>query len=366
MIDAAIAQHFHDKTFWIKAEITDVKKQENKNWCFFKLLEKENKNIVAEIRAVMWSNAFKQIAIFEKETHQKFESGLEISCCVNVRFNKRFGLDLEVIALDFAYTIGKIELERKETLAKLLRNNKIKLLADGSYASPNNSEHLPNIIKKIAFITAPNSDGQRDFLKVMGNNSYGYTFYIHNFGTQVQGDAAPKKIITQLNELIDTNYDAIVIARGGGSDTDFKTFNDYDLCEVIANFKIPILTGIGHDRNTSIADLMARQKRTPTDVANFICAHNYNFEYDVMQKVQKINHFWKQRLQQISQNLHHLKRTIKNLDPENTLKKGFAIIYQEKKIVTKHTALNTNAALIIQMADCEIETQINKTNERKR
>ena len=135
-------------------------------------------------------------------------------------------------------------------------------------------------MQRIALVTAPNSDGQRDFKQEMANNQYGYAFAVTEFLTQIQGDNSSKLIVQQL-QLIESQmekYDLVVIVRGGGSQTDFKPFDDYELSKYVASFPLPVFTGIGHDRNTSIVDMMARQYKTPTKVASSIVDHNYNFE----------------------------------------------------------------------------------------
>src|SRR3954451_23628319 len=134
-IDATICNRFAGKTFWIKAEITDLKKYADKRWCFLKFIEKEGNTITAEMKGVFWSNSYHHIENFEKETQQQFASGLEITCNVKVRFHKRFGLDFEVLAIDFAYAIGKMEIERKQTIDRLLKNPAIFLLNDGSFST---------------------------------------------------------------------------------------------------------------------------------------------------------------------------------------------------------------------------------------
>ncbi|MEO7768905.1 MAG: exodeoxyribonuclease VII large subunit, partial [Ferruginibacter sp.] len=176
-IHAAINSRFAGRTCWIRAERTDVKKYKDKRWCFLKFIEKDGNVISTEMKGVFWSGTYHHVENFEKETQQLFASGLEITCSVRVRFHKRFGLDLEVLAIDFAYAIGKMEIERKQTLDRLVKENEgIQLLSDGNFSTINNRLGLPTVFKKIALITAPNSDGQRDFKEVIEKNKYGYVF----------------------------------------------------------------------------------------------------------------------------------------------------------------------------------------------
>ena len=239
-IDDTIKNRFNGQNFWIKADIADVKKQPDKRWCFLKFVEKEGSLITTEIKGVFWANTYHNVERFEKETQQTFASGLEITCNVRVRFHKRYGIDLEVLSIDYAYAIGKLELERKQTLEKLVKENPtIKLLLNGNYSTKNNQSNLPMVFQTIALITAPNSDGQRDFNKVVDKNKYGYAFSIIPFLTTVQGDNASQLILKQLKliEASDRKYDIVVIVRGGGSDIDFKSLMTTNLQKQLLCFQ---------------------------------------------------------------------------------------------------------------------------------
>ena len=363
-IDDTIKNRFNGQTFWIKADITDVKKQPDKRWCFLKFVEKEGSLITTEIKGVFWANTYHNVERFEKETQQIFASGIEITCNVRVRFHKRYGIDLEVLSIDYAYAIGKLELERKQTLEKLVKENPtIKLLLNGNFSTKNNQSNLPMVFQTIALITAPNSDGQRDFNKVVYKNKYGYAFSIIPFLTTVQGDSASQLILKQLKliEASDRKFDIVVIVRGGGSDIDFKSFNDYELAKAVAMFPIPILTGIGHDRNTSIVDLMCRQHKTPTEVGTFIIDNNMNFEAEVEVLKERFFQRVDELLDDAKDELTSIKQRVKNLHPSTILKKGFAIIKIDGKIITDPKEIKLNSALETIM-DTEI---INSTVTKK-
>jgi len=344
-IDATIQNRFAGKTFWIKAEITDVKKYSDKSWCFLKFIEKDGHTITSEMKGVFWSNTYHHVENFERETQQVFASGLEITCNVRVRFHKRFGLDLEVLAIDFAYAIGQLEIERKQTLERLIKENAgVKQMSNGNFSTINNRLELPTVFQKIALITAPNSDGQRDFKEVIEGNRYGYAFLVKEFLTQVQGDAASRLMIQQLEKIIASTeqFDVVVIVRGGGSDIDFKSFNTFELSDCVASFPIPVLTGIGHDRNTSIVDLMARQHKTPTEVATFIIDNNMSFEQDMLQLKERFYSGIKNLVETAQNKLAYNRRIIKSSSPKTILNKGFAILMQQDKIITNPALINVN------------------------
>lgn len=369
-IETTIHQRFSTKTFWIKAEITDVKKHADKRWCFLKFIEKEGNVITSEIKGVFWSTTYHHVENFEKETRQEFASGIEITCNVRVRFHRRFGLDLEVLAIDFSYVIGKMELERKQTLERLVRENPgIIALDNGKFSTGNNRLPLPTVYQRIALITPPNSDGQRDFKHVIQKNKYGYAFYIKEFLTQVQGDAAPALVLKQLQNILVTRerFDIVVIVRGGGSDIDFKTFNDYELAAYIALFPVPILTGIGHDRNTSIADLMARQLKTPTETASFILDSNLGFEKDLMRLKERFFAGIKGIIDLASKKLAYNSRIVRSCSPQTILSKGFAILLHGDRILTDPAAIAVNDELKAVLKDQVLYSTVNKkeTNGNK-
>jgi exodeoxyribonuclease VII large subunit len=335
-IEEALQDRFAGETFWITAEVTDVKKQADKSWCFLKFIEKEGHLITTEIRGVFWSNAYASIERFEKLSGQTFASGLEITCNVRVRFHKRYGIDLEVLEIDHSYVLGKLEQERQHTLDRLVKENPTLIrVVDGQYFTGNQSLELPIVLQRIALVTAPDSDGQRDFRQEIENNQYGYAFAVTEYLTQIQGDNSSNLIIQKLNQIEaeKENFDVVAIVRGGGSQTDFKPFDNYELSKYVASFPLPILTGIGHDRNTSIVDLMARQHKTPTKVATSIVEHNFNFEREIMDLKDRLFETAESRIDKAKDNLLQIKRTVKAYSPATILNKGYAIITINNKII---------------------------------
>ncbi len=336
-IDDAIQNRFADETFWITAEITDVKPQDPiRKYRFIKFIEKSGTSIIASVDAVFWSGSLNQIEKFEKLTNTAFRNGLELTCKVKVTFNIRYGLKLEVIEIDCSYALGQLELERQQTIERLVAENPgtIKRI-DGQFYTFNKSLELPVVIQRIALVTAPNSDGQRDFRQELTGNKHEYAFYVAEFLTQIQSDHSSKLIIEQLRiiEKQKENFDVVAIVRGGGSQTDFKPFDDYELSRYTASFTLPIFTGIGHDRNTSIVDLMARQHKTPTKVAATIIDHNFNFESDILNFREKFFQAAKNMLEQAKDNLRQIKRTVKAYSPATILNKGYAIVTSGDKII---------------------------------
>ncbi len=362
-VQSAIDERFSGKSFWVSAQITNVKKQENYRRCYLTLEDYENGKKLAQIRAVVWSNYYNEIERFESQTGELFQSGKDIVCRVNVRFYPVYGLNADIVEIDAAHTLGSLELERRKTLERLVKENPQTIqFFDGKYITQNNRISLPSIIKNIALITAPNSDGQRDFLEEISKNKHNYSFHINQFLTTIQGEKAHFSILEKLREIKNSSrkFDAVAIVRGGGSQSDFKVFDEYDLAREIAHFPVPVFTGIGHDRNQSIADQMARQLKTPTKAASFFVEHNFDFEERLIRLSQRLSEAVDQRLSDAENRLANIQRILKISSPESVLEKGFAILKVDGKIVTAGHQINENKKLQSVLKESVIESSVTK------
>jgi exodeoxyribonuclease VII large subunit len=336
-IQDAIQTRFEGEAFWVNAQIMNVRKQEANRRCYLTLEDYENGNKTAEARAVFWATYYGQIEDFEKATKQIFKDGIKILCKVKVRYHKVYGLNLDVMQIDFAHSIGTLELEKQQALDRLLKENPQSVqLLNGVYKTFNNSLPLPLVIGKIALVTAPNSDGQRDFQQEIKLNKHQFTFSVREFLTTIQGDQAHQLILEQLLQIKKSKepFDVVAIVRGGGSQADFKPFDDYELSKCVATFPIPIFTGIGHDRNQSIVDLMAREQKTPTKVASLFVEHNFEFENKLIDLKTNFFDLVANQLENAREKLDNAKRTVKLSSPQAILDRGFAIIISNNKIVT--------------------------------
>ncbi|MDP2386565.1 MAG: exodeoxyribonuclease VII large subunit [Bacteroidota bacterium] len=348
-IDETIQNRFAGETFWITAEITDVKPQDpSRNYRFIKFIEKSGTTTLASIDAVFWAKSLNQIEKFEKTTKTTLRNGLELTCKVVVSFNNRYGLKLEIIEIDCTYALGQVEIERQQTIEKLLKENpKTIRRVDEQFITFNKTLELPIVIQRIALITAPNSDGQRDFNQELKGNKHKYIFNVSEFLTQIQGDSSSKLIVQKL-KLIEEDkesYDIVVIARGGGSQSDLQPFDDYELSKYVAAFPIPVFTGIGHDRNTSIVDLMARQHKTPTKVATSIVDHNFNFESDIIDFKERFFDAAESMIDDAKESLLQFKRTVKAYSPATILNKGYAIITSNDRIIINPKDIKPNTEI---------------------
>lgn len=333
-IQQVIDGAFGHKTFWIIADITNYTYKPQSNYHYFELVEKDKTaaKILAKVAGRAWGNASLNISNFEKATGQKFKNDINVLIQVSVQYNPSFGLQLNLLDIDTNFTLGLFEQQRKETLERLLRENQafIKKAGEG-YMTRNSELALNQVIQRIAVISSDTSAGFQDFKHTLEHNPFDYKFYIDDYFALVQGDGNAKQFLARIIEVFESQkpYDALVIIRGGGAQTDFLIFDNYELNRAIAKFPIPVITGIGHQKNETIADLMAHTStKTPTKAAEFIIAHNRAFEDNLIgtQKMiliktyQMINHHKDRlvRLNQITINttrnlLHEHHKTIMNL-----------------------------------------------------
>lgn len=368
-IQETIQNRFEGEVFWVTAQITNVKKYESNRRCYLTLEEYDNGEKKAELKAVFWSNYYTEIEKFEKQSGQLFKNGIEITCKLKIRFHAVYGLNADVVQVYVAHTLGSLALQKQQTLANLLKENpKTIQLFDGRYFTFNNRLPLPLVIKKIALITAPNSDGQRDFLEEITKNKHNFSFEIHQYLCTIQGENAHKLIFDQLKSIEQSSetFDAVAIVRGGGSQSDFKPFDDYDLANLVANFPIPIFTGIGHDSNQSIVDLMAREQKTPTKVAALFVEHNFEFENKLMDLKTRFFDLIKRQTEEAKNNLEYAKRMVKMASPEAILNRGFAIVMQENKIITQAEFLDPNQNLQTFLRGTLISSKILKQEKNEK
>lgn len=376
LVQDTLDAQFYGQAFWVKCEVTDVKRYDAKNWCFCRLLEKKGGQVVAESPGVFWQQGYLHIRKFEQATGRKFENGIEISALATVKFHPKFGFKLEIIEIDLSFALGQMELARQATINKLLTGFPGKIRQEGDlFITPNNQLGLPGLIQRVALIAANHSDGQRDFMQELTNNAHGYQFRITGFYTAVQGETAPAGMVKQFEQVAAKAhlYDVVVLVRGGGSQTDLKPFDDFELAATIALFPLPVLTGIGHDRNTSIADLMARQYKVPTKVAATIVDHNHTAELELMnlnnrmedavtallfEKNQQLGR-WEQQMQWILPNRVALRRQRLQLWQSSLMQMNKRIVdNRTRKIAELQTRLDHSAARFIKLQREKLGMQI--------
>lgn len=259
---------------------------------FFELVEKDpaSGNLLAKIQAKAWGSGSRAIEEFTSITGQRFTSNISVLISVEVQYHAQYGLQLNLLQIDVNFTLGALEQQKRQTLLQLVERNPGVIWKVGEkYFTKNNQLRLPSVLQRIAVIASRDSAGAEDLRQTLLNNGHGYAFKVDEYHAPVQGDRFADEIVNQLIAIYNSGktYDAVVLTRGGGAQTDFLIFDNYRLCLAIARFPVPVITGIGHFRNESIADLMAHTAvKTPTKAAETIIAHNRAFE----ENVEKLQH----------------------------------------------------------------------------
>ena len=260
MVRATLESRFRDP-LWISAEISELKVNRSGH-CYLNLVEKGATDGAprAEARAVIWKSAYLPMAsMFEAATGATLRAGLRVLVRVVVTYHEIYGFSLQIIDIDPRYTLGEIERRRRETIARLQQ--------DGVW-DMNRELELPRPTLRIAIVSSDTAAGYQDFMNELGRNTY--RFQTTLFRSLMQGDAAEESIVTALREIAqrEEDFDVVAIIRGGGSTSDLALFDSYLIASYVAQFPLPIFSGIGHDKDVSVVDMVAHTSlKTPTAVA---------------------------------------------------------------------------------------------------
>ncbi len=270
------------EALWIRCEIGQL--NESGGHIFMDLVQKneETDEIIARAESVIWKKSLKQIINSSQlPLEQILQEGNEVLFKTQVDFHERYGLKLIVEEIDGDFTLGKILVRRTEILQRLKKRGLL---------YKNASLKLPHVIQKVAVISSANAAGLQDYLQQIQHNPLGYKIENTLFATTVQGDRAAQNITKQLESIKrKPDFDIVVIIRGGGARLDLSAFDEYDLGKAIAKCPLPVITGIGHDVDETVADQVAHTDlKTPTAVADFIIHHNSAFEFRMEQMGQGI------------------------------------------------------------------------------
>ncbi|NDB30642.1 hypothetical protein EB155_13510, partial [archaeon] len=240
------------------------------------LVEKHNGKIVAEMRATLFKGDFSNVNNrFLEILKEPIKDGITTLIYVNIQFHPIFGLSFNIKDVDPVFTLGELEKEKFETIEKLKKLNLFDL---------NKSLKPPILFRNIAVISAETSKGFSDFISVLTSHNKGYKFGIMVFNAVLQGDSAIKSILDQLDKIekVIHHFDAVAIIRGGGGEVGMTCYNDFNLSKRIAEFPIPVLTGIGHSTNYTVVEMISYQNGiTPTELATFIVNRFEDFETPV-------------------------------------------------------------------------------------
>ncbi len=397
LVRGVIANTF-TQSFWIRAEMSDVRVAQNGH-CYLEFIEKDsqNRNIIAKARGSIWANVFRLLkAYFESETGQAFSSGLKVLVQVSVEFHELYGYSLNVHNIDPTYTLGDQARNRALILKQLEEEGVLTL---------NKELELPTITNRIAVISSPTAAGYEDFCNQLENNTDGFVFYAHLFPAIMQGERTEKSIISALDRIYEhvDKFDAVIIIRGGGATSELSSFDSYLLAANCAQFPLPIITGIGHERDDTVLDIVAHTRaKTPTAVAEFLiktiqsaaivmyelqesiitstnrklteetvflntlATHfSYIIKDNTKDQLNKINTFTerlknatKRVIQEEKHRLTNKEQFLKLISPENILKKGYTLTIRNNKIVKSSLELKEGDTITNRFYDGDVVSAV--------
>lgn len=388
-IRQVVALNFEDAV-WITCEISQVR--ESRGQLYIELIQQneEQTEIVATSAAVLW---YKNHLFIRKKLGDLYDAimadGTQVSIKIQVTYHERYGLKLNVLDIDPSYTIGQLEMQRQKIIERLRKEGVLHL---------NEGLPLPRVLQRIAVISSEQAAGYKDFVHQLDHNAYGYAYQYTLYQVAVQGVNVETEVCHALDQIAAgaDQYDCAVIIRGGGSKLDLAGFDNFNIGYKIATSPLPVLTGIGHEIDNAVADIVAHTAlKTPTAVADMLIEHNMQFDgslsemgirlqqvaTQVLQRyryqldqsmsnflqrstslisrtdnildaeLQAIDLSTQARLRQVDQALDHHRSLMQVVDPVNTLRRGYAIVRQGGKAVSSIAEIDNEAALQVELQD---------------
>ena len=311
--------------YWVEAELSECR--ESRGHCYMELIQKDEQTAtpIAKASAKCWANKWLTIRpYFERTTGQQLHAGMKILLQVYPQFHEAYGFSWIVTDIDPTYTLGDMARKRQEIIQKLK--------AEGVFDLQKELQ-LPVFCQHIAVISSQTAAGYGDFCKQLADNPYGFKFKTQLFPAIMQGEGVEQSIISALEQIYDMPFDCVVIIRGGGATSDMSGFDTLALAENVANFPIPIITGIGHERDESVLDMVSHTRvKTPTAAAALLIDHLKGVLETIEGAQSVISHYAQQKLSAINYQLSTISEAIPRL---------FSIVKarQEAKIDTLYTRL---------------------------
>ena len=397
LVHEVIESNF-DEEYWVTGELSDAGTPAFGGHFYGELVQKdeESDRIVARARITCWARTYNMLRLrFQKEAGETLRKGLQVKLLVEINFHEQYGYSLNVLDIDSTFTLGDLAKRRREILQQLEKDG---ILHD------NQSLPLPRLLRRIAVISSPTAAGYGDFCHQLEQNDYGFHFDVQLFPAVMQGEQVPESIISALETILSEQpFDLVVIIRGGGASSDLSDFDSYELAACIAQYPLPVLTGIGHERDGTVLDFVAHTKvKTPTAAAAFIIEHQaeeaalldelyqritHSAEERILREKQRMEHqkavlpllftnfiqgkqnglqLLRQRLStaipQLIEREHHrqqlLEKRLEMLDPRLLLKRGYSITTCGGKIVRSIEGLAEGEVLTTQIENGEIYSKV--------
>jgi exodeoxyribonuclease VII large subunit len=319
----------YQQYYWVKAEMHKLNRFASGH-CFPELLQKEDGKIVAQIRGTIWNHQFETInKRFIQVVKEPLKEDTTLLMQVKVTFHESYGLSLQIVDIDPNYALGELQRERQETLKQLQKNGLI---------NANQQLTFPLLPKRVAVISADSSKGLSDFMQVLNNNEWNYSFFTMLFPAYLQGDNAASSIISQLENIkkVLHHFDVVVIVRGGGGEVGLSCYNNYELCKAIASFPLPVLTGIGHSTNLTVAEMIAfRNAITPTELGDFLLQAFHNYSVPLKDAVKSIKFYAVAAVEEEKIALNNLSKHFKNGAQQSLYNSHQKLIAQSREVGSK-------------------------------
>ena len=273
-----------DEPAWVRAEISEMHENVSGH-CYLDLIEKADDTdaLVAKQKATIWAFTYRMLKpYFESETGATLRAGMKVLLLCEVEFHEVYGVSLNVRDIDPAFTVGEMAVRRAEIIRRL---------TDDGIVDMNKQQPLAPVPQRVAVISSATAAGYGDFCDQLRNNVFGYTFYTKLFPATMQGAQTEQSVVAALDKICDfiDNFDVVVIIRGGGATSDLVAFDNYNLALHCTQFPLPIISGIGHQRDESVVDLVAHTRvKTPTAAAEFLVARINDFEKNIDEIAQNV------------------------------------------------------------------------------
>lgn len=310
---------------WITAEIAQVKSA--RGHFYLELVQKGGDDILAQGQAVLWARDYQRLRRALGPTLEALlREGLEVKMRARVDFHERYGLKLLVDDFDPAYTLGQLELQRRQT---------VQTLRAGGLLERNRALPLPTVLQRIAVVSSEGAAGFQDFREQLAANAFGYAFACELFTSAVQG----ANVAAEMQAAFDSiryraaAFDAVVILRGGGGRLDLAAFDQLELCRAAAEMPLPVLTGIGHDADETVLDLVAHTAlKTPTAVADFLLQHQLFFENKLLRLAEQLRNTADDHLKINTLELERLETALHWSSRERLRTAGQRLVFLEKNL----------------------------------
>ena len=395
-IQSVIRQNFTD-AIWVRAEISELR--ENGGHCYLELIEKDSEtdNILAKTRATCWANVYRMLKpYFESNTGETLRAGLNVLVAVTVEFNGVYGFSLNVRDIDPTYTIGELAARRMQIIQKLREEG----IDDMNKQLP-----FPTLPQRIAIISSETAAGYGDFCNQLNSDTSHFAFYPRLFPAIMQGNMAETSIIGALEKIYKhvELFDVVVIIRGGGATTDLSCFDSYNLAINCAQFPLPIIAGIGHQRDVSILDMVAHTSvKTPTAAAEYLisalekaeeeidelASELCNFTSNIIQKEHKslelymlkikqasrtgflkeqnrlsnylfqLKSMYRNRIHRETNKLAHIATRIETQSPKYLYERGYTITTVHGKRITSALQVKTGDKVTTHLADGHFDSEV--------